>query len=172
MAAHQAPPSLRFSRQEYWSGLPFPSPMHESEKWKWSRSVVSNSQRHHGLQPTRLLRPWDFPGKSTGVGCHCLLCKYLGSNKSKRKLTYSGTSRLTDKYLCLSHLLVLIGFQATTTLIWLEKMQRKRYIYSSTATLKEEKVMEYLLNHPKPWHLKMDEYVLFNIKFMVKHFIF
>ena len=31
MAAHQAPPSLGFSRQEYWSGLPFPSPMHESE---------------------------------------------------------------------------------------------------------------------------------------------
>ena len=37
------PPSLRFSRQEYWSGLPFPSLMHESEKWKWSRSVVSDS---------------------------------------------------------------------------------------------------------------------------------
>ena len=49
--------------------------MHESEKWKWSRSVMSNSQRPHGLQPTRLLRPWDFPGKSTGVGCHCLLQK-------------------------------------------------------------------------------------------------
>ena len=30
-AAHQAPPSLRFSRQEHWSGLPFPSPMRESE---------------------------------------------------------------------------------------------------------------------------------------------
>ena len=29
--AHQAPPSLRFSRQEHWSGLPFP-PMRESEK--------------------------------------------------------------------------------------------------------------------------------------------
>ena len=43
MAAHQAPPSLGFSRQEHWSGLPFPPPMHESEKWKWSRSVVSNS---------------------------------------------------------------------------------------------------------------------------------
>ena len=39
-AAHQASPSLGFSRQEHWSGLPFPSPMHESEKWKWSRSVV------------------------------------------------------------------------------------------------------------------------------------
>ena len=32
MAAHQGPPSLGFSRQEQWSGLPFPSPVHESEK--------------------------------------------------------------------------------------------------------------------------------------------
>ena len=30
-AANQAPPSLGFSRQEHWGGLPFPSPMHESE---------------------------------------------------------------------------------------------------------------------------------------------
>ena len=44
-----------------------------SNAWKWSCSVVSNSLRPHGLQPTRLLRPWDFPGKSTGVGCHRLL---------------------------------------------------------------------------------------------------
>ena len=42
-AAHQAPPSLGFSRQEHWSGLLFPSPMNESEKWKWSLSVVSDS---------------------------------------------------------------------------------------------------------------------------------
>jgi len=42
-AAHQAPPSLGFSRQEHWSGLPFPSPMYESEKRKGSRSVVSDS---------------------------------------------------------------------------------------------------------------------------------
>ena len=33
-------PVSGFSRQEYWSGLPLPSPMHESEKWKWSCSVV------------------------------------------------------------------------------------------------------------------------------------
>ena len=76
MAAHQAPLSLGFSRQEHWSGLPFPSPMHESEKWKWSRSVVSNSSQPHGLQPTRLLHPGDSPGKSTGVGCHCLLQRW------------------------------------------------------------------------------------------------
>ena len=73
MEAHQIPPSLGFSRQEHWSGLPFPSPTHENEEWKWSRSVVSDSSRPHGLQHTRLLCPWDFPGKSTGVGCHCLL---------------------------------------------------------------------------------------------------
>ena len=35
--------------------------------------VVSNSVRPHGLQPTRPLRPWDSPGKNTGVGCHLLL---------------------------------------------------------------------------------------------------
>ena len=72
-AAHWAPLSLRFSRQEHWSGLPFPSRMHESEKWKWSRSVVSDSSRPRGLQPTRLPHPWVSPGKNTGVGCHFLL---------------------------------------------------------------------------------------------------
>ena len=34
---------------------------------------MSNSVQPHGLHPTRLLRPWDLPGRSTGVGCHCLL---------------------------------------------------------------------------------------------------
>ena len=43
MAAHRAPPSLGFSRREHWRGLPFPSPMPESEKWEWSRSILSDS---------------------------------------------------------------------------------------------------------------------------------
>ena len=34
---------------------------------------MSDSVRPHGLQPTRLLHPWDSPGKNTGVGCHFLL---------------------------------------------------------------------------------------------------
>ena len=38
-----------------------------------SRSVMPDSLRPHGLQPTRLLCPWDFPGKDTEVGCHFLL---------------------------------------------------------------------------------------------------
>ena len=38
-----------------------------------SHSVVSDSVRPHRRQPTRLPRPWDSPGKNTGVGCHFLL---------------------------------------------------------------------------------------------------
>ena len=53
-------PVLGILQAKHWSGLPFPSPMHEREKWKWSRSVVSYPQRSHGLQPSRLVRPWDF----------------------------------------------------------------------------------------------------------------
>ena len=41
-------------------------------------SVTSDSVRPHRWQPTRLSRPWDSPGKNTGVGCHFLL-QYLGS---------------------------------------------------------------------------------------------
>ena len=48
-----------------------------SNAGKWKVKVKSPSRVWllwpHGLQPIRLLRPWDFPGKSTGVGCHCLL---------------------------------------------------------------------------------------------------
>ena len=52
-------------------------------KWKWSPSVLSNSFRPHRLKSTRLLCPWDFPSKNTGVGCHFLLqgiCPTQGSN--------------------------------------------------------------------------------------------
>ena len=69
---HPAPPSMGFSRQEYWSRLPLPSPRDLPDpeiepgspelqadsllseppllwKWKWSRSVISDSLRPHGL---------------------------------------------------------------------------------------------------------------------------
>ena len=39
-------------------------------------SAVSSSLRPHGLEPARLLCPWDFPGKNTGVGFHFLLQLY------------------------------------------------------------------------------------------------
>ena len=88
-----------FSRQKYWSGLPCPPPGDlpkpgikprsptlqvdtlPSEPlgklWKplcsFSYSVMSDSLLLYGLKPVRLLCPWNFPGKDTGVGCHFLL---------------------------------------------------------------------------------------------------
>ena len=38
-----------------------------------SHFSLSDSVRPHRRQPTRLPRPWDSPGKNTGVGCHFLL---------------------------------------------------------------------------------------------------
>ena len=60
-------PGILQARTLEWVAISF------SNAWKWSRSVVSDSSRPHGLEPTRLLHPWDFPGKSTRVGCHYLL---------------------------------------------------------------------------------------------------
>ena len=80
-AAYQAPPSMGFSRQEYWSGVPLPSPV---------CSVISNSLQPHGLCPAKLLCPWNFPGKNTGAGCHIFFQGIFLTQRSK---------------LCLLHLL-------------------------------------------------------------------
>ena len=80
-AAHQAPPSMGFARQEYWSGVPLPSPRFFTTRY-WiycflcyiatcdceSCLVVSNSLWPHGLYS-----PWNSPGQNTGVGSHSLL---------------------------------------------------------------------------------------------------
>ena len=118
--AYQVPPSMGFSRQEYWSGLPLPSPgdlpnpgiepgspalqtdaLQSKPPGKFIVKYAADSVWPHRQQPTRLLRPWDFLfvclyklifillifkfkesvngcpwdflGKCTGVGCHCLL---------------------------------------------------------------------------------------------------
>ena len=89
---------MGFSRQEYWSGLPWCPPGHLPHPGIeptslvspalavrffaasttcccccYVTSVVSDSVRPHRQKPTRLPRPWDSPGKNTGVGCHFLL---------------------------------------------------------------------------------------------------
>ena len=72
--SHQAPASMGFSKQEYWSGLPFPSPVSSLDKVKKdSRLVVSDSVWPHGLWLTSILCPRNSPGKNTGLGCHSLL---------------------------------------------------------------------------------------------------
>ena len=42
-----------------------------------SRFSTVSSVQPQGQQPTRLLCPWNSPGKNTGVGCHCLLHIYI-----------------------------------------------------------------------------------------------
>ena len=70
-AAYQAPPSMGFSRQEYWSGVPLPSPIDFlviiNYRFPLSlacvvlcSSVMSNFLWQHRLLPTRLLCPWGF----------------------------------------------------------------------------------------------------------------
>ena len=58
------------------------------KKWKWSCSVVSDSLQPHGLEPTRFLCPWDFPGKDTGVGCYFLLQEIFPTQGSNLGLTH------------------------------------------------------------------------------------
>ena len=112
-AAHQAPLSMEFFRQEYQSVLPFPSPVDlpdpgiepmspamqadsllSKPPGKAYRrivlscamltcSAVSDSFQPHGLQPTRVLCPWNSPGKNPGVDCYSLLQRIFptqGSN--------------------------------------------------------------------------------------------
>ena len=53
-----------------------------------NHSVVSNSLQPHGLQPTRFLCPWHFPGKNIGVGSHSLLQGIFSTQGSKTCLLH------------------------------------------------------------------------------------
>ena len=74
-------PGILQARTLEWVAISF------SNAWKWKVKVKSLNRvwlwQPHGLQPTRLLCPWDFPGKSTGVGCHCLLLAKLTVDQNR-----------------------------------------------------------------------------------------
>ena len=131
---HQAPLPMKFSRQEYWNGLPFLTPRDLPEigiKFTSpespalagrffttkppgklcvfcvcgvkSNSVVSYSLQPQGVQPARLLCPWNSPGQNTRVGSCSLLQGIFPTQGSN------------------SHLLCLLHWQAgfsTTSTIW------------------------------------------------------
>ena len=61
-------PGILQARALEWVAISFSN----ASKWKVKVKSLSrvDSSRPRGLQPTRLLHPWDFPGESTGVGCH------------------------------------------------------------------------------------------------------
>ena len=99
IVAHQVPLFMGFSRQDYWSGLSFHPPRNHpnpgieptspalqahslplshqgstpAQIGSVSCSVLSDSLQPHGVQPVRLLCPWNSPGKNTGLGRHSRL---------------------------------------------------------------------------------------------------
>ena len=98
--ADSSPPGSAFpgilqARTLEWVAMSF------SNAWKWKVKVKSLSRVQliatHGLQPTRLLRPWDFPGKSTGVGCHCLLPSHSQQEMYFTWWQYTHYSYITDR---------------------------------------------------------------------------
>ena len=149
MAAHQALPSLGFSRQEHWSGLPFPSPTHESEKWKWRHSVVSDSSWPHGLQPTRLLSPWDFPGKSTGVGCRCLLHTYIKSLPAEGVSFSLSISESITKIFCLFVGLIFTSSESELYLEELSYYETLKYICHLDNQRKNLHTIDWKILHSK-----------------------
>ena len=89
-------------------------------RWNFYHSVVSDSLWPHGLQPARLLCPWDSSGKNTGVGCHVLLqwvfsdpgiepgspALQAGSLSSKppgKYLLGNGIVKFRSRTICLKH---------------------------------------------------------------------
>ena len=77
-------PGILQARTLEWVAISF------SNAWKWKVKVKLLSRVW--LQPPRFLRPWDFPGKSTGVGCHCLLrFKYYLAIKENKTMTFAAT---------------------------------------------------------------------------------
>ena len=68
-------PGILQARTLEWVAISF------SSAWKRKVKVKPLSRvQLYGLQPTRLLHSWDFPGKSTGVGCHCLAIENASNN--------------------------------------------------------------------------------------------
>ena len=76
---------------------------------------MSDSVRPHRQQPTRLPRPWDSPGKNTGVGCHCLLqCMKV---KSEREVAQPFPT-LIDPMVCSPPGSSIRGISESTALEW------------------------------------------------------
>ena len=75
--------------------------------WRWNCSVVSNCLWRHGLQPARLLCPWNSLGKNIGVGCHFLL---QGSSRPRDRTWVS----------CIAGIFFIVWATREAVIIWKE----------------------------------------------------
>ena len=124
--ARQAPLSMGFPRQEYWSGLPFPSPTNESEKWKWSHIASQQGMLSSVAQPCpTLCDPMD--SSTPGFPVH----HQLPEPKSDSDLKHTGNTLSFA-----SAQLIMISLPACT-IIWLLVCvwRREKDLFSSLQTL-------------------------------------
>ena len=98
-------------------------------------SVVSDSLRPYGLQATRLLCPWNSPGKNTGIGGHALLQKIFLTQGSNPCLLISPA--LADRFFSTSS----IWEEPTNIMVYLNYTSKKEYL----SFLMESKVQKYLI---------------------------
>ena len=83
---------------------------------------MSDSVRLHRRQPTRLPHPWDFPGKSTGVGCHCRL-RSLYYPYGNRNFSFSGC----PLFLCVNIYLLVLNISQILSLLMSSYLGHKLY---------------------------------------------
>ena len=91
---------------------------------------MSDSVQPHRQQPTRLPRPWDSPGKNTGVGCHFLLQCMKGKVKVK---SLSRVQLLTTPWIAAYQAPPSMGFLQVRVLEWVA------IAFSTEALLSESK---------------------------------
>ena len=89
-----------------------------------SHSVVSDSLQPHGLQPTRLLSPWNSPGNNTGVGSHSLLQRIFLIRESNPSLPHC------------RQILYCLSYQESPVIRELLIKTKMRYHYISISTVK------------------------------------
>ena len=77
--AHQAPPSMEFSRQEYWSGLPFPSPgdlpnpgIKPGSPALWAEALSSEPPGKFAFNPSHLFHPFPIPPSPLATTVLCI----------------------------------------------------------------------------------------------------
>ena len=97
-----------------------------------SCSVKSNSLWPHGLQPARLLCPWDSPGKNTAVGCHFLLQGILPTQESNQGLLHC------------RQILYWLSYEGSPPYCW-EDLKPRPLIGSHTSIFLRGRIEEYSL---------------------------
>ena len=115
----------------------------------WVTSVVSDSVRPQRWQPTRLPRPWDSPGKNTGVGCHFLLqCMKV---KSESEVAQSCLT-LSDPMDCSLPGSSIHGIFQARVLEWGATVDLEIIILSEVRKRKTNIIWYHLYVESKIWH--------------------